>query len=446
MDDLRQQAQHAPGPLELVQRGPLPVELVEHVRVNRVGRFELPPIRPLAASRGEVGLVLRVQAGEPIDDRIPRGELVLVRDGIEQPPPDDLEPLVGAGGSPRGSEALEHVFQRGQGELAVLPADLDLRRRDRRDHQRPLGRLGRLGQRLRERRLRLEVPGGEVAPVDRVARVGHPLVDEHEARRVLLEQRRQHLRARARALGVGIRDELVALGLAELPRHLAPQRPNLGAVGLLRDLADGQVRTHEHGAVRLRGAFDFRGAQDRLQAGELRGRRAAEQVVEGEHRVRLAAAEVGLKLDHRIAALPHQPQQRSGEKLAQPVGDERAPEELRRVGVLGAADAVVDVVQVGGELGLDVAAGDHVLVGRDDLAPRLEPRFRTALDSDGAAGLLPGQFGEHGPLQLDLAGLDLGGRIGGRDRLQEALHGVERPQRIVRGERLFVRPLVSELQ
>ncbi len=39
-----------------------------------------------------------------------------------------------------------------------------------------------------------------------------------------------------------------------------------------------------------------------LDARQLGGGRAAEQVVEREHRVRLAAAEVGLELDDRIAA------------------------------------------------------------------------------------------------------------------------------------------------
>src|SRR5690606_39795016 len=43
-----------------------------------------------------------------------------------------------------------------------------------------------------------------------------------------------------------------------------------------------------------------------VNAGEFPGRRAAEQVVEREHRVSLAAAEIGLELHDRITALTGQ--------------------------------------------------------------------------------------------------------------------------------------------
>ena len=43
--------------------------------------------------------------------------------------------------------------------------------------------------------------------------------------------------------------------------------------------------------------------QDRVHAGQLARVRSREQVVERQHRVGLAAAEVGLELHHRVAAL-----------------------------------------------------------------------------------------------------------------------------------------------
>jgi len=60
----------------------------------------------------------------------------------------------------------------------------------------------------------------------------------------------------------------------------------------------------------------------------------------------------------------------------------------------------VDVVQVGGELGLDVAAGDHVLVGRDDLPPGTEAGLGAAVDQAGGAGLGAGLLGEDLALEV----------------------------------------------
>jgi len=57
-------------------------------------------------------------------------------------------------------------------------------------------------------------------------------------------------------------------------------------------------------------------------------------MIKGQHGVGFAAAEVGLKLHHRIAALARQPQKRIAQKLAQAAGNEGAGEKLPRVAVL----------------------------------------------------------------------------------------------------------------
>jgi hypothetical protein len=57
--------------------------------------------------------------------------------------------------------------------------------------------------------------------------------------------------------------------------------------------------------------------------------------------VSLAAAKVGLKIDHRVAALARQAPHGTCKQLAQAVGEEGAPVELDRIGVLGARLALV---------------------------------------------------------------------------------------------------------
>ncbi len=66
----------------------------------------------------------------------------------------------------------------------------------------------------------------------------------------------------------------------------------------------------------------------------------------------LAATEVGLQLDHRVAALAAEPAHGVEEELAQPVGEEGAAEELDRLAVLVARLVAPHLVEVDGELGL----------------------------------------------------------------------------------------------
>ena len=60
--------------------------------------------------------------------------------------------------------------------------------------------------------------------------------------------------------------------------------------------------------------------EDGVDAGEVARLRSREQVVEGEHRVGLAASEVGLELDHRVAALAVQAPYGAGQHALEAVG------------------------------------------------------------------------------------------------------------------------------
>jgi len=67
--------------------------------------------------------------------------------------------------------------------------------------------------------------------------------------------------------------------------------------------------------------------------------------------VRLAAAEVGLQLHHRVAVVARDAPQRTGEQPAQALGQVGAAEELLGLAVLVCALAQMHLSQVGRELG-----------------------------------------------------------------------------------------------
>ena len=118
--------------------------------------------------------------------------------------------------------------------------------------------------------------------------------------------------------------------------------------------------------------FDARLLQHGVDAQQLARGRAGEQVIERQHRVRLAAAEVGLELHDRVAALPGEALHRADEQALEALGEVGAAEELDWVAVLVRALAEVHLPEIGGELRLLVAAARHVRVRRHDLAPGLE--------------------------------------------------------------------------
>jgi len=75
-------------------------------------------------------------------------------------------------------------------------------------------------------------PAGEVALVVQLSSVGHPLVDQHEAGAIFLEQLAQDVPG-AGGLLVVLLDAGIGLLAAELPRQLAPEGSHHGTVGLL---------------------------------------------------------------------------------------------------------------------------------------------------------------------------------------------------------------------
>ena len=116
--------------------------------------------------------------------------------------------------------------------------------------------------------------------------------------------------------------------------------------------------------------------QKLVEAGQIPRRRSAGHMIKRQHGVGLAAAKIGLKLDHRIAARVGESLGGADQKRAEAVGEVGAAKELPRIAVFRRRAAGMDLAEIGGELRLQELAGRNVLVWLDDLAPRQQPSSR----------------------------------------------------------------------
>ena len=427
VDNGGHQAQHATGALEFDQRRPVAVEAVEDLRVNRVGGLDALLVIAAAALGREFLLLAAIEIGEGAGYHVAVLELRRVRERLEQPAAHDLEALFGARRAPGRFDAADHVAQTVQRFAAALAADFDIvgagMRRSggvggrQADHQQTVaGQFGRLGQGLGKAELGLEAAGGQIALVVKLARIGDPFIDEDQAGAVFLEQLAQRVAGTGGLVVVGGDTRIGGLA-PQLPGQLAPQRAHHRAVALGYRIAGRDLVADQHDAAHGGQFFGLCFLQDGIDAGKFERIDAREQVVQGQHRVSLAAAEVGLKLHHRIAAPAGKAMHGPEQQPPQAFGEVGAPKKLHRVAVLVRALAEVNLPQIGGELGLLVAAAGHVPMRRDDVPPRFQRRRRGALDR--AAGL-PAPLAarllvEAHAQQLHLEPLKLL-RFGGRDR------------------------------
>ena len=184
-------------------------------------------------------------------------------------------------------------------------------RRDADDQQRLRAALHRFRERLREREMRVERARGQIAALVQLPGIGNPFVNQDEARAELLEQLAEFV-ARVGRLFVGFLDD----GIASFP--LPTQLPNCQASSpqRVRTMVPSGFFWGIPGGIRLPtstarftpGTMPFPASfTSESTPRKLSGRCAAEQVIYRQHRVRFAAAEVGLKLDDRIAAAALQP-------------------------------------------------------------------------------------------------------------------------------------------
>ena len=158
-------------------------------------------------------------------------------------------------------------------------------------------------------------PPGRSASSVKLACVRHPLVDQDQ-RWAKLPEYLVDLVAGVRARLVSRPHQLVGRAPTQLPRQLAPQRPDLGTV-VLHERRPGRdlVADQDRALHALRRRYP-RLVQHGLQTRERPLIHAREQVEEREHRVRLAPAEVRLQLDHGVSARSVQPLQRAYEQVS----------------------------------------------------------------------------------------------------------------------------------
>ena len=103
---------------------------------------------------------------------------------------------------------------------------------------------------------------------------------------------------------------------------------------------------------------------------------AAQQVIQCQQRVRLAAAEGSLELNDWLTTVAANPLQRLKKKPANALGQIRPGEELYGVLIFDLRRAACDLRQVCRELGLPVSARGHVRMRPSDLSPRRKPLAR----------------------------------------------------------------------
>ena len=450
------EAQDAAGALEPLQGGPVAVEPVEQLGVDGVGLAQPPLVVRLEGLGGQLAALPPVVVDEPLDGGVALADGLGVEVG-EQAPAHDLEALPGGGGAPVVGHAPNDVLEPLEGLAAAVATNLELGGAgdgavladvgggDGDEEEGPGGALDSGGELLGEGELGVEAAAGQaVAPVQ-AAGVGDPFVDEDEGGGVAADEGAQGGTG-VGAGAVGLRDELVGLGAAELPGELAPQRVNDRSVRLGGGLPGGDLVADDGDAPDPVGD---RGVGEQLLdvLGEVLERGRAGQVPGGEHGVGLAAAEGGLKVDDGLGVgVPGQPPGGHGQEGLEPLGEVGALEEAGGVAVLLTALPVGDLVQVGGVLGLAVVAGDDVGVGADDVLPGCEAVLPEAGHGDGARpGVAPGGGVEGGVQRVPFHGTDLVGLGGGVDGPQEALGGVEGAIGVVHAEGAVVRPFVADL-
>ncbi|MND29041.1 hypothetical protein D3C80_195400 [compost metagenome] len=180
MDDLRHQPQDAAGALKLFERAPAGVQLVEKLRVDRIGLFQLAAVVLVCASLREIIRIVAVKLRELLQRVVAMMELV-TRDFLEETTADDLVALFLRRRTPRRFYPAKGLFEARERFLPTFTANFNLRGRQRRDEKCPRACLHGLGQRLDEGQIGVEGPGRQTLDLVDLAEISHPLVDQDQA-------------------------------------------------------------------------------------------------------------------------------------------------------------------------------------------------------------------------------------------------------------------------
>ena len=263
--------------------------------------------------------------------------------------------------------AAEHLFEPLQCFDALFSARLGMRFRQRADEQSVGGDFHRLGQRLDERQK------GFKPVVRQLPREGDEFVEQDHARPRQLQDLDHQLGARVGSGRFRLGDDFQTAIAGEPPGDITPKRVNLGTI-LHDERHVGPLRgTNEHGHLRPLPAAQPGALEQRPNTFETLWFGGLGQVIDGKHRMRLAAAERCLQTDDRITALAREALQTARQHAPQPFGQERDAEEILRRAIILGRVACIDREEVGGELGLLEAIGQDVGVRQDCVDPGFQP-------------------------------------------------------------------------
>ena len=99
-------------------------------------------------------------------------------------------------------------------------------------------------------------------------------------------------------------------------------------------------------------------------------------MVQGKHRVGLTAAEIGLKLDNRVAVIVGESLDAVDQEPSQAVRQKGSAEELDGILVFGDPTPQIDLPEISREFSLLILPAGHVLMRTYHLTPRWQPTRR----------------------------------------------------------------------
>ncbi len=292
-------------------------------------------------------MLVSIQVAKGFRRVVARRKQAGVANGLEQPSSDDFKTLLRVGRTPRRLNSSDRVLEGDQRLSATRAADFFIMHTGRRryrcciagcwhaDHQHGLRRgLGFLTQSLREREMRLKIAAGQILLLVQLPCIGHPFINQNQTRRILPQQLADGVAGIGRRL-VCFLHHGVAILPAKLPCELAPECSDDCAVVLPVGLTGRNLVADDDDAANSFGQLAFCLLEHDLQPREILLRMSGKQVVESEHRMGLAAAEIGLQFHHRIGRLPGHSAHRAHEQILQAGSEKRPAKELNGVAVFG---------------------------------------------------------------------------------------------------------------
>ena len=236
--------------------------------MDGIGGRQLVAVVGLACLGGELVLVERIHLLEGADDGVAMGPGLITWDRLKQAATHNLKAFVWTGRAPLRCNALQHIAQALQRFLTIR-APYFVGALWHGDQQQGIGHLlGGFSERLREGDLRVVGAGRQVVFADKIAGVGHPLVDQHQAGSALPEEFSDIPGTGGDAFAVAVGHDGVTRWATQLVSQLTPEGVHHSAVGLGGGFRCTECRSHQNGSVGFGDALDAHLGAHLFEAGE----------------------------------------------------------------------------------------------------------------------------------------------------------------------------------